>query len=413
LLSTEGRVSIDARPSCITVRDALALPSRNPPPHVLAKPPIMQLRLLILVLLSMIGAVAVACSGDDDDGQGSGAGAGGGTATEDTPRTHGLTEDEAAQVLAKIGDREITVGEFAESIASKGPFLRARYNSPERRRELLDQMVRFELFAQEADRRGFDDLPEVQRTRKQVLIRRFLKQEFEDRIRIEDVSDADVAAYFESHHDEFNKPEQVRASHIVFTNQATAQRVLRQILASPSDMRLFRQLAEQHNTDAATRDRFGDIGFFSRTAERQADEPEVPPEVAEVAFSMDTIGTVHPELVRSSQGFHIVKITGRRAPLHRTLEEASRPIRHRLWRERREQAVEDLVTRLRSESDVHEDLSLLDQVHIDIPEGNYPAVLNDAALVPPPVAPPSTGAPAPPSTSPAPGGPSGSSTDMR
>jgi peptidyl-prolyl cis-trans isomerase C len=128
---------------------------------------------------------------------------------------------------------------------------------------------------------------------------------------------------------------------------------------------------------------------------------------------MDTIGTVHPELVRSSQGFHIVKITGRRAPLHRTLEEASRPIRHRLWRERREQAVEDLVTRLRSESDVHEDLSLLDQVHIDIPEGNYPAVLNDAALVPPPVAPPSTGAPAPPSTSPAPGGPSGSSTDMR
>lgn len=380
---------------------------------MLAKPPIMQLRLLILVVLSMIGAIAVACSGDDEEGQGSGAG--GGTTSEEAPRTHGLTEEEAAQVLAKIGDREITVGEFAESIASKGPFLRARYNSPERRRELLDQMVRFELFAQEADRRGFDDLPEVQRTRKQVLIRRFLKQEFEDRIRLEDVSDQDVAAYFESHHDEFNKPEQVRASHIVFSSQATAQRVLRQILASPSDMRLFRQLAEQHNTDPATRDRFGDIGFFSRTAERQADEPEVPPEVAEVAFSMDTIGTVHPELVHSSQGFHIVKITGRRAPLHRTLEEASRPIRHRLWRERREQAVEDLVTRLRSESDVHEDLSLLDQVQIDIPEGNYPAVLNDAALVPPPVVPPTTSAPpagAPPSPPAAPG-PSGSSTDMR
>jgi peptidyl-prolyl cis-trans isomerase C len=363
----------------------------------------MQLRLLILVLLSMIGAIAVACSGDDD---GPAATSGGGT-SEDTPRTHGLTEEEAAQVLAKIGDREITVGEFAESIASKGPFLRARYNSPERRRELLDQMVRFELFAQEADRRGFDDLPEVQRTRKQVLIRRFLKQEFEDRIRLEDVSDADVATYFESHHDEFNKPEQVRASQIVISSQATAQRVLRQVLASPSDMRLFRQLAEQHNTDPATRDRFGDIGFFSRTAERQADEPEVPPEVAEAAFSMDTIGTVHPELVRSSQGFHIVKITGRRAPLHRTLEEASRPIRHRLWRERREQAVEDLVTRLRGESDVHEDLSLLDQIHIDIPEGNYPASLNDALV--PPVVPPSTSAPAPTPAAPS----SPSATSMR
>jgi peptidyl-prolyl cis-trans isomerase C len=216
------------------------------------------------------------------------------------------------------------------------------------------------------------------------------------------VSDAEVAAYFEAHQDEFNKPEQVRASQIVVSSQATAQRVLRQILASPSDMRLFRQLAEQHNTDPATRDRFGDIGFFSRPAERQTDEPEVPAEVAEAAFSMETIGTVHPQLVRSSQGFHIVKITGRRAPLRRTLEEAARPIRHRLWRERREQAVEDLVTRLRSEADVHEELSLLDQVRIDVPEGNYPAVLNDAALAPPPVVPPATPAgPAPAGPAPA------------
>jgi peptidyl-prolyl cis-trans isomerase C len=346
-----------------------------------------QRRLTALVLTSVLAAIAlVACSGGDDETS-PGSGTTGTGEQAEGPRTHGLTEAEAAQVLAKIGDREITVGEFAESIASKGPFLRARYNSPERRRELLDQMVRFELFAQEAERRELDQLPDVQRTRKQVLIRRFLKAEFEDRIQLTDVSDADVQAYYESHQDEFNKPEQVRASHIVFSSQATAQRVLRQILQSPSDMRLFRQLAEAHNVDPATRDRFGDIGFFSRTAERQADEPEVPPEVAEVAFALETIGAVHPQLVRSSQGFHIVKLTGRRAPLRRTLEEASRPIRHRLWRERREQAVEDLVTRLRSEADVQEDLSLLDQVHIDIPEGNFPEVHTDAPALTPPTGP--------------------------
>lgn len=316
-----------------------------------------------------------ACSGDGDTSSSTAPSAEG-------PRTHGLTQAEAAQVLAKIGAREITVGEFAESIASKGPFLRARYNAPERRRELLDQMVRFELFAQEAARRGYDQLPEVQRSRKQVLIRRFLKQEFEDRIRLEDISDADVAAYYESHRSEFDKPEQVRASHILVPNQATAQRILRQILANPSDMRLFRQLAEAHNTDPATRDRFGDLGFFSRPTERTEDEPEVAPEVAEAAFGIETIGAVHPQLVRSSQGFHIVKLTGRRAPLRRTLEEASRPIRHRLWRERRERAVEELVARLRSEADVQEDLALLDRVRIDIPEGNYPEILNDAALAP-------------------------------
>lgn len=389
-------------------------PSRNGQPAVLAKPPIMQRRLLILIVLSLLGCIAVACSGGDEETQGGGA-----TTSTEGPRTHGLTDEEARQVLAKIGDHEITVGEFADSIASKGPFLRARYNSPERRRELLDQMVRFELFAQEAERLGFDDLPEVQRTRKQVLIRRFLKQEFEDRIQLTDVSDADVQSYYDAHQDEFNKPEQVRASLILIANQATAQRVLRQILASPTDMRLFRQLAEAHNTDPSTRDRFGDIGFFSRPAERQADEPALAAEVAETAFALETIGTVHPELIRTSEGFAIVKITGRRAPLRRTLEEASRPIRHRLWRERREQAVEDLVTRLRGEADVHEDLSLLEQVHIDIPEGNYPTAADldpmlgqdarsarpDPTVRPDPTAPSVT-----PSATPS---PAGSATDMR
>ena len=354
----------------------------------------MQRRALILAFLSILGCIVVAC-GEDDVAQ-----TDPGAAASQT-RTHGLTEAEASQVLAKIGDREITVGEFAESIASKGPFLRTRYNAPERRRELLDQMVRFELLAQEADARGLDDLPDVQRARKQVLIRRFLKQEFEDRIQLTDIADADVEAYYTAHLDEFNKPEQVRASQIVIADQATAQRVLRQLLQNPSDMRLFRQLAEQHNQDAVTRDRFGDMGFFSRPAERQAGEPQVAAEVADAVFALDTIGAVHPELVRASDGFHIVKITGRRAPLHRTLEEAARPIRHRLWRERRETAVEEMVARLRAEADVEEDLSLLDQVRIEVPEGNFAEVIPDdmagdehevhdpTSVTPPPVAPPS------------------------
>lgn len=318
-------------------------------------------------MLSILGSVALACSG------GSESTGGGGGAPSEGERVHGLTEEERAATLAKVGDREITVGEFGEIVASKGPFLSVRYNSPERRRELLDQLVRFELLAHEADARGYDDLPEVRRARKQIVIRRFLKREYEDRFTPEDVSDADVAAYYEAHHDEFNKPAQVRISHILFTNEATARRVLRQLLANPSDVRLFRALAEEHNTDEATRDRFGDVGFVSAPTERQAGEPEIPAEVATAAFELGSIGSVATELVHSSAGWHIVKLTGRRAPLRRTLEEATRPIRHRLFRERREAAIEELITRLHAAADVHEDLSLLENIRIDLPpEGVTP-----------------------------------------
>jgi len=321
--------------------------------------------LAYVLLLSTVASVAIACSGDDDEATA--------TPSGDGERIHGLTEEERAAVLAKIGDREITVGEFGEIVASKGPFLSVRYNSPERRRELLDQLVRFELLAHEADERGYDELPEVRRARKQIIIRRFLKREYEDAFSPDDISDEDVRTYYEAHQDEFNKPAQVRVSHILFTNEATARRVLRQLLGSPTDMRLFRALAEQHNTDPATRDRFGDVGFVSAPEERQDGEPEIPPEVATAAFGIPTIGGLAPELVHSSAGWHIVKLTGRRAPLSRTLEEAMRPIRHRLFRERREGAIEELITRLHAAADVHEDLSLLENIHIDLPpEGVTP-----------------------------------------
>lgn len=329
----------------------------------------MRRRLAILLSLSVLGSIALACSGG---GEGTEQPQGTGGSSAEPELHHGLMPEQAAETLAKIGDRTITVGEFADEIASKGPFLQARYNSPERRRELLDQMIRFELLAQEAARAGFDDRPDVQRTRKQILIRRFLKQQYEDRVQLTDVTDDEVRQYYEGHREEFNKPEQVRASHIQLRDRATAQRVLRQILDNPSDVRLFRELAERHNEDQETRDRFGDLRFFSRPEERQADEPNVPPEVARAAFSIAAIGGVHPEIVPSERGFHIVKLTGRRAALSRSLEEASRPIRHRLWRERRERAVEELVERLRAESDVHEDLSLLSEVQVHAPEGQFP-----------------------------------------
>lgn len=347
----------------------------------------MKRRLLPLLFTSLCVSAgfavgAVGC-GDDDPAPET-------NATDDGPRVHGLTEAQAAQTLAKIGDREITTGELAEELASKGSFIRTRYNSPERRREFLDQMIRFELLAQEAERRGYDELPEVERTRKQMMIRRFLEERFEQG-GPESISDEDIRAYYEANRSEFHTPAQVRASHILIRDRATAQRVLRELLAAPTDLRLYRRLAEQHNSDAETSDRFGDLRFFSRPEDRAEGEPEIPAAVAEAAFAIPRIGGLHEEVVQSDRGFHILKLTGRRAAMHRALEEAERPIRNRLWRERREAAIQTLIDELRAESDVEENLDMLQHVHIDLPEGDSPTVTSPQlqgsptdALRPPP-----------------------------
>lgn len=334
----------------------------------------MRRRLLPLLLASGLASIAIALTGSgcgadetetgqigDDNGSGEG------------PRTHGLTQAQAAHVLATIGDVEITVGQLAAELASKGSFIRTRYQSPERRREFLDQMIRFELLAQEAERRGYEDLPEVERTRKQMMIRRFLSERFEGG-GPNAITDDDVREYYESHRTEFHTPAQVRASHIRCRDRATAQRVLRELAADPMSLRVYRRLAERYNTDPETRERFGDLRFFSRPDERTDGEPEIPPEVANAAFTIERIGGVHPEVVRTETGWHVVKLTGRRAAMHRSIEEAERPIRSRLWRERRESGIQRLIDELRAEADVEENLDMLGHVRIDLPEGNSPTV---------------------------------------
>ena len=343
---------------------------------MLARERVMRRRIVTVLLAAGLSAAfvvvfGVGCGEDepaDPDTNGDG---------DDGERTHGLTEAEAARVVATVGDVEITVGDVARELASKGSFIRTRYQSPERRREFLDQMIRFELLAQEAERRGYNDLPEVERTRKQMMIRRFIAERFESG-GPDSITADDVREYYEAHRSEFHTPAQVRASHIRCRDRATAQRVLRELLADPSNLRLYRRLAEQHNTDPTTQDRFGDLRFFSRPDERTDNEPDIPAPIATAAFSIERIGGIYPEVVRTDQGWHIVKLTGRRAAMHRSLAEAQTPIRNRLWRERREANIQALIDELRAESDVEENLDLLDQVHLDLPDGDSPTVTNPA-----------------------------------
>lgn len=303
---------------------------------------------------------------------------GGGSRTPDAgtrtgpARVHGLTEAERREVLAHVGSKDITLGEFADRLAAQSPYLRARYNSPERRRELLDNMIRFELLAQEAERRGYQREPEVARAESQALVQELLEREIDARLRPTDITSDEIAAYYRAHPEEFDQPEQVRASHIRTADRATAQRLLTQLLAAPSDDALFTRLVRESSNDGTTRESGGDLRFFSRPANGVRPEGAPPNEVAEAAFALANVGDLSPRVVQSAEGFHIVKLIARRQAMHRTLEEVERPIQNRLYRERRESMQRALVERLRRQANVREDDSALANVHIDVPAAGTP-----------------------------------------
>jgi len=281
--------------------------------------------------------------------------------------THGLTKEQASKVLFKVGDTEVTVGQFADRLANQSPYLRARYyNDPQRRREFLDNMIQFELLAAEAKKRGYDKSKEVEQVRKQKMVQQMMKELFDKEGEgLSEISEADIKDYYEKHNDEFHKPAQVRVNHILIKDKEKAQGILKKVLAKPGDMQYFRSLAEQVSEDKETSSRGGDLRFFSSPKDKRPDEPNVPDSVREAAFSLEKNGDVLPSLIESDAGYHIIMLAGKRKAYDRSLEEARRMIQNRLWRTKRDDGINKLVSELRSKAKVKQNLALLEQVKID------------------------------------------------
>src|SRR5687767_12286216 len=102
------------------------------------------MRLFLLAVLCL-GLGAFGCSGCDEGALPPG------VADAGTPPA-GLTPEQAAQVVARVGERTITLGDFAAVLERMNQFDRLRYESKERRRELLQELIDVELLAAEARR---------------------------------------------------------------------------------------------------------------------------------------------------------------------------------------------------------------------------------------------------------------------
>ena len=281
---------------------------------------------------------------------------------EEAP-TYGLTEAQADEVLATVGDRTITVGEFAERLGSQSPYLRARFESPERRREFLDNLIRFELLVHEAKRRGYADRPEVTRARRNAMVQQLIKREVEDKLAAIEITDEEIRTEYDANADEYNRPAQVRANDILIKEKKAAQKVLAKA-KKVKNIEEFRALARENSEDESTKARGGDLQFFTMEGEQGP-----PMAIREAAFAVNKVGSVYPELVETEDGYHVLMVTGKRAPLTRTYEQAKRAIRHKLSRRRKDVAMETLLERLRAESEVEIDYDVLSEVRVDVPGG--------------------------------------------
>ena len=303
-----------------------------------------------------------------------------------------LSPEEQAQVLARVGAVTITLADFERRINDLNPFARGRYDGVNRKRELLESMIRLELLALEAQAQGYDADREVQMARKQALVKQLQAKKIRNLVRTSDITDAEIEGYYADNPDKFRRPAQVRAAHLLLADEGEARALLAEIRQEiAGDKRkardLFADFVRRRSKDEATRENGGDLQFFGKPGvsrvERGPMAPPIPPPVALAAFKLAAVGNVSPEPIKSSQGWHIVQKTGFRQPVDRKLEEVKTSIRNKLFRTKKSKAMEDYVVNLRAKARIEIDEAVLAKAKAPTTGRRPGPGFSPAALTPP------------------------------
>lgn len=257
-------------------------------------------------------------------------------------------ESRRARVYARIGDSSITVGDIEDAVASQTPFQQQRYASdPAALRALARRLVDLRLMAAEARRRELDRTPRVREVTEGNLVQLLVRQAIDLRITPRSIPDADVDAYYQSHLEEYARPAMARASHVLLATEAEATALLAE--CRTADVARFRQLARDRSLDTETQQSGGDLRYFTRDGRPMGDVGRpVDAALVQAAFAIREVGECAAAPVRVGDRFSVVKLTGLRQADQTPIEAAREGIRRSLWRQRRDQELERMVSEIKS-----------------------------------------------------------------
>jgi peptidyl-prolyl cis-trans isomerase C len=306
----------------------------------------------------------------------------------------------------------VTADEFKARLEEQSPFIRARYSTLERKKEFLDNLIRFEVLAKEAERQGMDKDPDVLQTLRKIMVQKLVQKNFADQSGAKDMPEPELQKYYDEHKDEFQKPKRQRLAAVVFNapagsperakKLALAKKVLQEIKTgektSPS---AFGTAVTKYSEDAATKGTAGDLGFKAKDEMEKA----YGAPFAEAAFNLRT-GELSGVL-ETPQALYLVKATGVQEELNRPFDMVKPQIASKLYREKKTKEFDDLVKRLRDQANVTVNDAELDKIAVAAAPGpgmpGMPGLPPGMARPPLPSAPAaSTPAPAAPAPAPKP-----------
>lgn len=238
---------------------------------------------------------------------------------------------DSSRILARLNNKVITLKDFENRIGK----LPTRYQKVVNRRRLdyLNNLIDEELLFEEAKKRRIEDDKEIKEllfeAKKKILVSKLIDTEINKGVT---VTEEDIEGYYRLHQEEFVEPEKLRASHILLPTMDEAASLLKE-LKSGED---FAQLARQKSIDAS-KVNGGDIGYFTKG--------QMIPDFEEVCFKLK-VGELSG-IVKTSLGFHIIKLTDRLPSQRKSFEQVKEDIKNTLLTRKRKANFDNFMANLR------------------------------------------------------------------
>ncbi len=206
-----------------------------------------------------------------------------------------------AQSVAKVGKTEITLKEFQEKYNE----VRRQTINPPTPEIFLDDLVRFEIGVQEAEKRKIENDPAVKERLRQELYKALIDNELGKKVDAIKITEGEMKDYYK------NNPE-IRSSHILieYKTDATAEqkkiaykRAIEIYDEVKKSKRPFEELVKLYSDDTLSKAAGGDIGYQNRIT--------VVPSYYDAMAKLKINQISSP--IQTQYGFHIIKTTGRRS----------------------------------------------------------------------------------------------------
>lgn len=241
-------------------------------------------------------------------------------------------------VVARVGDERITIGEVAEYMMSSG--YGANEEEVEKAVDEMVDLVLVSLRGRERHRLTPAESLQISEWRDQLLYNQFRDDVIWSEVTVDE-------ARLREWYDE-NVGEEIQARHILVQAAADAPDSARQLARAKAESLLqlargdadFAELARENSDDTGSAQRGGSLGWFQRGR-------MVAP-FEQVAFATEP-GRVAPEVVETQFGFHVIKVEDKRK---RPFDELREEIEEQLARPERMEAERAYVTRLMEDSNV-------------------------------------------------------------